>query len=186
MLLYILAHVLVLSPFVIGFFVALNSFQNWGEKEDVCAIAIVSIMVSAILVGLCNLMIYCGGTTTKYLEQQKEIVSLNNGNLISGNFILGCGDIDQQSYYFCFERQFDGGLKRINLPANTSTIYEGLKKGMDSPCVTYNEKYHEYEARVGLFGSKIKQANRSFPKESDREYKIYIPTNSIVREFNPN
>lgn len=58
-----------------------------------------------------------------------DLQSINYQNVLEGSFTLGCGKLDGQDYYICYQVLDDGGLKLIKFKAEQTVIYETLTSG---------------------------------------------------------
>lgn len=58
-----------------------------------------------------------------------DLRSINYQNVLEGSFTLGCGKLDGQDYYTCYQVLDDGGLKLVKFDAEKTVIYETLTSG---------------------------------------------------------
>lgn len=58
-----------------------------------------------------------------------DLRSINYQNVLEGSFTLGCGKLDGQDYYTCYQVLDDGGLKLVKFEAEKTVIYETLTSG---------------------------------------------------------
>lgn len=58
-----------------------------------------------------------------------DLRSINYQNVLEGSFTLGCGKLDGQDYYTCYQVLDDGGLKFVKFEAEKTVIYETLTSG---------------------------------------------------------
>lgn len=85
--------------------------------------------------------------------------SINYQNVLEGSFTLGCGKLDGQDYYTCYQVLDDGGLKLIKFKAEQTVIYETLTQG---------DAYAEISVDGWGF---------------TKEIKLYVPQDTIQTEY---
>ena len=88
-----------------------------------------------------------------------DLRSINYQNVLEGSFTLGCGKLDGQDYYTCYQVLDDGGLKLVKFEAEKTVIYETL---------TSDNAYAE-----------ISTDGWGYTKE----IKLYVPQDTIQTEY---
>lgn len=103
-----------------------------------------------------------------------SIYSMKNVNGIEGTFCLGSGNINNQEYYYMFEKVNNGGLQRIKLPSRNCIIYQNENV---NPNITW-QNIHYRLPYWALWPNITK-----FQTTENSMYDIYIPSNSVVLKF---
>lgn len=171
MIWFILGGIAVLGYIVYGIIMfATDKFYDWGDLFfgaflSFCISGLVAFsslfVVSAICTG-CAEMDY-------KLTETIEITALNDNSAVSGHFYLGSGHIGEDVKYYFIE-ETEKGKHTNSVDADYSYIIE-----------SNNEK-----PRIEVYSPEFKNNRvlRWFAVEmADKEYRIYIPENSITTEF---
>lgn len=108
--------------------------------------------------------------TISYTEEQHmyHIHSLGNDKYTEGNFGLFTGEINDVDYYFYFVN-YTTGMRRNKLPISKTYLIEG-----------------DYRPKVVAVYKKYRDEDRFWKVWDEYEpeyYKIYVPKNTIVRDF---
>jgi len=135
-------------------------WSGWGLAAPLVTIAIVAT------------------TMFSYLPEEKGTMeqhylymkSLKNQMEVQGDFTLFSGSIDSKEYYY-FYWQSTEGLVRGKVPVNETYIIE-----TDSRKPEIMEIYTTYD-NSGYF-----KWNPG-PRTEGRRYKMYVPTNTVIKEF---
>lgn len=138
--------------------------MGYDMLELLGKIVAVLIAVSLLIVGC----VFAGNVLNKINELHEDITtqtvqlkSVEYENALDGQFILGCGSVNSESCYICYEILEDGGIKLLKLNAAKTTIYETLSE---------NEMAYA-EIDVNGFGEK-------------KEIRLFLPKNTIQVEYN--
>jgi len=97
-----------------------------------------------------------------------NLVSLSNGVETEGRFVLGCGSVKGEEYYYYFIHNGEGFVRR-KVPVNSSVIIEGDHQ----PVITVEKSYSSDEDCRWTFGN---LADNPY-------YRIYVPTGTVVQRF---
>lgn len=128
--------------------------------------SIIGIIITLLLVGVAGLM-----WDYEYVHVNTiELAAFKGGEGLSGSFILGTGDFETEYNYRYLTREEDGGIKMGKIDSNLAIIYE----------VDETPRLEQHSPR---FTNKIVEKIFITPLGSDK-YKIYIPPNSIMYEYN--
>ncbi len=148
-----------------------NSFMDWGENLgfSVLSLMLMIMVTASILVASSSWKV-----ETYRDEYSTQIYSLKNVNDIEGTFFLGSGYIDNQEYYYMFQKYEDGGLRRIKLLSRDSILYQGSS----SPHIRWQVIHYRLPYWASIWPN--------FEGTDDSMYDIYIPSNSVVMKFNVN
>lgn len=93
------------------------------------------------------------------IYEKHDLLSIKTDDRYSGSFILGCGSINNIDYYFFYYKEYDGGIQKMRMPCYRTLIYE-----VDSsPYVEFRKVLRDII-----------------------DVKIYVPKNTIIREFKLN
>lgn len=98
-----------------------------------------------------------------------NIISIRNNDVTSGNFMLGCGRINQSEYYFYFYKTLNGGYARGKKDVNRTEIVENDGHVPQIKILTTT-----YESKTGWF---------KFREQQEEKYIIIVPKNTIVNKF---
>ena len=147
-------------------------YRDWAEWDFALLGALMGFVISILLVVAITVIVDVTAIHDCYEIQAKELVSLDRGTNISGQFILGTGEIEGKPCYFGYVKNEDGGFQLRSLLAENTTIFEKpISKGV----------LHIYQPRIPVFN-----AFSIFTLEKYRErYVLEIPEGSIIREFRP-
>ena len=104
-------------------------------------------------------------------DETTNIVSLDTVSGLSGSFFLGSGSIENKPVYYFYEQQDDGGFRLDHIDVtDTTTLYQT----------------NNVSPRIEKYNAKLDPLAILFFLHYDPEYKVIVPENSIVKEFNPN
>jgi hypothetical protein len=107
-------------------------------------------------------------------DHRTPIVSLRNERAISGSFLLGSGYIEGTEYYMTYAHE-RGGLRRIQLPARSTYVYQDEN---EAPYMAWQTIHY----KAGLWLTIWPRITDS--QETMRD--LHVPTNTIVTEFKLN
>jgi hypothetical protein len=114
--------------------------------------------------------------TAGYVIEEIPIYSMNFGSDMQGSFILGCGNINQQSFYYYYQKQSDGGFVLNHISTDDSIIY------MDTT---------EQTAHITVINKTSVMCSESVSNETCakinsylRTYQFHVPKNTIKQTFN--
>lgn len=130
----------------------------------------IGILVWCLLMGIVG--VFKSGEYNKIVKH--ELISLGDGNSVGGQFVLGCGSIDNKMVYTYYRKEVNGdGIIRRSITASMTKIYE-----IDSLQSPYLEVHiiSGGEFDDDWFPTCINMGNQ--------KYKIFIPKGSIVRDIN--
>ena len=134
---------------------------------SIIVMPLISIMASLLLIiGIQTI----DGKTTKSYKPTINIASLKNDGVVSGNFTLGCGSIEQTEYYFYFYKTINGGYARGRKPVNETIIVED-----DSQRPHIEVLNVSYTSRSGLI--------KKYADSEENDYKIIVPKGTILNKF---
>lgn len=150
-----------LEKFVAGLFATIVGFFTL-----VITMLIAIVIISTISATLPNI---------EYKEYV-NIVFLNNQQNIEGSFLLGSGTIKEVEYYFYFIKREDSGYKRDKIEVSKVIIYETDEESPKMSWTKVEPIQNEY--------TKFWLA----PDISDfvydyKDYRLIVPKNTIIREF---
>jgi hypothetical protein len=151
-------------PIIVGIVL----FIKWGDLD----FFVISI---AILLGFC-LAIVTAGIATLILpyEYEKietvELIAFTGENGFSGSFLLGSGHVESRYKYRYLTSTEDGGIIMREIDYQDTILYEA-------------DSTPKLEKWYPMYKSKIARTLFVSPLE-DIIYKIYIPPNSIIYEYN--
>lgn len=129
-----------------------------------------SIMTGVIVLFVANCIVFAFYDFSRVLSDVKKqgeevtvstvaLRSINYQNVLEGSFLLGCGKLDGQDYYTCYQVLDDGGLKLIKFKSEQTVIYETLTSG---------DAYAEISVDGWGF---------------TKEIKLYVPQDTIQTEY---
>lgn len=107
------------------------------------------------------------------LGDKVYISSLNNSSVLSGNFILGCGTIDEEEKYIVLRKLEDGALIRSYLDAKSTKIYLDEEK---TPF--YANEYHVIKTNSIWF--------RKGTKIASGLYQLHVPKKTVKETYTIN
>ena len=110
------------------------------------------------------------GKSTEAYKPTINIASLKNDGVVSGNFTLGCGSIEQTEYYFYFYKTINGGYARGKKPVDETIIVEDDSQRPHIEVLTVS-----YTSRSGLV--------KKYHDGEENEYKIIVPKGTILNKF---
>ena len=161
--------ILIGLAFVIGTVIGWKSMggDEWfldGLIAILCgAIAAFVALLIAALIGTCLPAEYV-------LDHQIELAALNDHSGISGNFFLGCGNIENEFYYVFYRKEPDGSKTFDKIKADKKAkIYEEERN--DGIIEAFREDF--INKNHWLFAVVF----------SEPRYKIRIPKGSISKKF---
>ena len=96
----------------------------------------------------------------KETTEEVQLYSISTDKEYEGSFVLGSGNIDSQEYITAYRVTEDGGKKYFKMNRDKVTIYD-----------TLNNDEQAY--------AMIKRASLGI-----KEIKLYVPKNTIEKEFN--
>lgn len=175
-----LFNLLILVGISLWLWCIYSIFRAKGELGEKFLVAVISILgfslYNVILIGIFSIIIMASPNITKV--QYQNIVSLNNNSEVQGSFILGSGTISETEYYFYFVKQDDGGLYRDKVKTRNVVIYETDKvtprcewtKVINKPVPSWILKREIFDV-LSSDCYKLK------------DFKFYVPTNTIIKEF---
>ena len=134
-----------------------------------------SIILMPIISLLGSLLLIIGiqtidGKSTEAYKPTINIASLKNDGVVSGNFTLGCGSIEQTEYYFYFYKTINGGYARGKKPVDETIIVEDDSQRPHIEVLTVS-----YTSRSGLV--------KKYHDGEENEYKIIVPKGTILNKF---
>lgn len=105
-----------------------------------------------------------------YYKYYCNIHSLKNSNDVSGSFVLGSGNIEQVEYYYYYFKDVNGYFKRGKKEVNKTVIEE------EENATPHIERKHvKNMSRTGFI--------ESYVDNSLEEYKIVVPTGTVINKF---
>lgn len=164
--------VIVVTIFVtIGIIISIKRYDSYLGMMDVVFRVIISllfgIMAGVILSLIVGLFI---PVEFKRIETEYNIVSLNDGQGMEGDFFLGCGQIESKmKYTFYYQKDDFFKLKQIH-------TYKAIIKYSDSnPKAIYFEYEFDFSNVHSLFSISAKPSNG---------WVIYVPKGTIKNGYN--
>ena len=112
-----------------------------------------------------------------------KIQALNDNHEMSINARVFASDGNTESRYY-FIREWGGGLKEGWVRASDSIIYETDNETPHIVC--YKSVDDKDKAPIRYFLAHSDWINPNLCLNVDNEYHIYIPTNSVINEYNIN
>lgn len=106
------------------------------------------------------LLLKIGEMDNSQETEKVELCSLEASNGTHGSFVLGCGSIQNETYYAGYKINSDGGKEHYKMPASQTVIYETLPEG------------------GGAYAEVTKDGFGFI-----RKIKLYIPKNTIQKEI---
>jgi hypothetical protein len=151
----------------------------------------ICILISIVI----GLILITGCISIAPAQVRYNLYSLDRGNSISGDFILGRGSIESTPVYYCYIQNNDGGYRLITINARNSVIYENETS---SPYVTANyyvpppssSRQVDYIPENENIGDNLYVMVNPSDKNMYNyaligSVSIHIPANSIERAYNP-
>lgn len=128
------------------------------DKSDTFIFFIVGVIIVSIpiLMGAC----LCPATEKSI---SYPLISLETTSRLEGYFFLGTGYINQREYYFIYIKQNEHEIIPIRIPKYESIIMQG-----------YENPVLEKIININLFGQSC----------GIKEYKFYVPKNTIIKKLN--
>lgn len=127
------------------------------------------------------------------VKSSKEIIALSDNLTVKGHHFLGCGNVNEDLYYYYLEKT-ESGSKMSRVQANTTYLIEDNSETprieeqevwmaqqfivVKQPTIWLNLKLF-FKCRKYKIGQKIKDA--MYLKENRTV--IYIPKGSIIKDF---
>lgn len=121
---------------------------------------IFGIMYIAIVAALIWEIVQVNKEFFKETTEEVQLYSISTDKEYEGSFVLGSGSIDSQEYITAYRITEDGGKKYFKMNRDKVTIYD-----------TLNNDEQAY--------AMIKRASLGI-----KEIKLYVPKNTIEKEFN--
>lgn len=142
------------------------------DQSDKIGSSIIVIPLTSILGSLLLIVFiqFIDGKTSKSYKPTINIASLKNDGVVSGNFTLGCGSIEQTEYYFYFYKTINGGYARGKKPVNETIIVED-----DSQRPHIEVLNVSFTSRSGLI--------KKYSDAQENDYKIIVPKGTILNKF---
>jgi len=106
------------------------------------------------------------------INKEKKIFSLSIGKELSGGFILGCGSIGTEIYYYFYVKK-QGGLQLSKVSADEVILRE---TNIGEPCIQYIEYKEEKEWTIDNKGEFDEEINSI----------LIVPMNTVKQEFTAN
>jgi hypothetical protein len=159
----------IIIGFIVGIIVSIN--EEWGFIGGVFN-TFLSILIGVfvgVMLLLCSSIICAPLVETEHVKvKTTEIVALKDNNELSGSFFLGSGCVDENTRYYYMENT-ERGKRMRDISAENAYLNES---NSETPRIeTYQSEW------------KNKAWNLiAFPSEGGY-YKIYIPENSIITDF---
>lgn len=145
-------------------------YINWGGFDEIIEALIGGVLFSFLYcVILFVIVMFLPYTYTQ--SHSFEIYALKDNSSINGSFFLGTGSVDGNQVY-SFIKEEDGGKKVSSISVDSAIIYEGED---GSPRIDVYDPHIKNKIVRKLFG------DMTF---GDSKYKIYIPDNSMINEYN--
>jgi hypothetical protein len=148
----------------------------WFRPKDLDASEAITLTVFAmpfisILIGfliLFNIRFIDSVETVAY-KPLCNIISIRNNDVTSGEFMLGCGSIEQTEYYFYFYKTLNGGYARGKKSVNKTEIVENDNHIPQIKILTTS-----YNSKSGWF---------KFDNQQEERYIIVVPKGTILNKF---
>lgn len=150
----------------------------------------VAIALSVIIRFTC--LTYADGATS-IKENVTEIASVtlnsDSSSSLNGSFVLGSGTIKGESevenYFYFYTKDENGRYKLDKINASTVLIDEDNEKG---PNIVVYETYNEVITQPTKFGKLLgfKEETNEHLDDSETETVMYLPEESIIKDYNPN
>lgn len=121
---------------------------------------IFGIMYIAIVAALIWEIVQVNKGFSKETTEEVQLYSISTDKEYEGSFVLGSGSIDSQEYITAYRITEDGGKKYFKMNRDKVTIYDTLNNDEQAYAV-------------------IKRASLGI-----KEIKLYVPKNTIEKEFN--
>lgn len=146
-----------------------DSLDFMGTVEKIFSRIIITIIGSLIglFIGFLLIFSICFCLPKEYVQREVEIYSLFNSSQISGNFFLGSGSIDNEEYYFCFEKDENGVFRRLKLKVEECGIIESD----ETPKYVYKSVISKFD-NLFCLGELWK-----------KDDKLIVPKNTIIRKY---
>ncbi len=165
-----------------------SSENTFYEKLKVVEYGMVTfaLLFGALLGAFFGLLISCG-TSIVYWEKfddieavheqvyHTEIISIKNESSVSGSFFLGSGGIGTSEHYYYFEKTNDGGIKRGQVSARHTVIYE---RGNETPRVEWTHKTIKKPLLVRMGFKETDYITRQYGP-----YRLIVPENTVITRF---
>lgn len=141
------------------------------DMDNAIPLTIIIMPIISIILGMFMMVgvRYFDSNETISYKPTCNIVSIRNNDVISGNFMLGCGRINQSEYYFYFYKTLNGGYARGKKDVNRTEIVENNGHVPQIRMLTTS-----YESKSGWF---------KFREQQEEKYIIIVPKNTIVNKF---
>lgn len=117
-------HIVIISM-ILGLIGIIVSNSNLKCNRDVGVALVVLALLFLLICGL-----ICEATKPLKLNRSIPIVSLETQNTTKGNFILGCGSINENPVYYFYIKNKDGNYvlrNSNNIAPNYDSVYTELK-----------------------------------------------------------
>jgi len=106
------------------------------------------------------------------IAENTSIFSLHDTNLISGSFLLGCGQIHGEMRYTLYIEVDNDGIKMEQIPVDKTIIYE------DAESTPYLAEYNLW--KVTSSGEVLSKyhSKRGYPY-----YELHVPPGTVIQEY---
>lgn len=111
--------------------------------------------------------------------EKTDLIALSTSASVEGQFFLGSGRIEGQSYYFFYYSTPDGGKKLGKLSAEEVTLYEEDRAGAFMAKVK-TEKEHSSKGWTRFF---VTESQWDLRWSNDVSYAIHVPKGSVREEI---
>jgi hypothetical protein len=114
---------------------------------------------------LALLVLGCVQNGWKEKQFKIDISSLSQKNEIKGDFIIGCGNIGQTTYYYVYKNISANKYKLVKLDADETIIVEDS----NSPYMLYSAMYDEQDGSVY--------------RNSEGKFELHVPVGTLIKKF---
>lgn len=114
-----------------------------------------------------------------YTISETSIFSLETGSAVSGSFFLGCGNINDNTYYYYYSLSPNGGYALKRIETDRSTIFMDVI-GTQSP----------YIKEVGMQSISCSDSMTDteciskYSYQFNSVYEVHVPLGTIVQKYN--
>jgi hypothetical protein len=142
------------------------------ERKDIPVLVIINLLVTSLIMVLVFFACSEVAKKTPVSYQYEKIATLSVHDNLSGGFVLGFGNIKENTYYY-FYREVSGGYKLDRIGTNEVIIVEddSLPPALSSTEYRFDSPF----TRFMLGETHTSGVNR-----------IIIPKGSIIKHYNPN
>lgn len=148
-----------------------SKLEKFFDKTKIVCIITCILLLIGFIISFINLLNAKPTVKDYSVDSTTYITALKDNSELSGKSYLFSGSINEDQYYYYMKKSEDGGLIQNKIKSEDVTLYES---NTEIPRIERLVKIESYKGNIYFKDFQIK----SF------KYKVYLPKNSITREYN--